>query len=257
MRQDEDLTARMEPFDSFWEAPKDIERGYSRFGKFYRRNYLPHLPTDRNAEILVISCGPGYFVEALKLAGYDHVLGIDSMSEKVEIARRRQLNCKAARAFGFLQGRQGAYDAIVAEQELNHLTKEEILDFLDLCKASLRPGGRLLIHAINGANPITGSESRAGNFDHYCSFTEYSLAQVLEFKELESVQVFPLQLYVFYLNPLNYVAWAIDRCYSLFFRLNFMLVGKSARIFTKKIGAVARMPVAAREPGDGGNSAAR
>jgi hypothetical protein len=38
------LTARIEPFDSFWEAPDNIEKGYAKFGTFYRHNYLKHFP---------------------------------------------------------------------------------------------------------------------------------------------------------------------------------------------------------------------
>ena len=62
---DDSLTAKIEPFDSFWEAPTDIAKGYRTFGTFYRYNYLPHFPRDRQARILVISCGPGYLVSLL------------------------------------------------------------------------------------------------------------------------------------------------------------------------------------------------
>ncbi|HEY8537980.1 MAG TPA: hypothetical protein VIL28_03875, partial [Steroidobacteraceae bacterium] len=54
------LAARLEPFDSYWQAPKDVEGGFKSFTAYYRANYLPHLPQDREARILVISCGPGY-----------------------------------------------------------------------------------------------------------------------------------------------------------------------------------------------------
>ena len=60
------LTAEIEPFDSFWEGPEDIEKGYSKFNAFYKDNYLSHLPAGKEANILVVSCGPGYFVEMLK-----------------------------------------------------------------------------------------------------------------------------------------------------------------------------------------------
>ena len=63
------LTARIEPFDSFWEAPKNVEKGFDTFGMFYRHNYLKHLPKNRAANILVISCGYGYFVHLLKTIG--------------------------------------------------------------------------------------------------------------------------------------------------------------------------------------------
>ncbi len=91
------LTAQIEPFDSFWEGPKDIEGGYARFQQFYRLNYLPHMSTVLDAEVLVISCGPGYFVDMLVRHGYRSVTGIDSDSEKVEYARRRDLDCRTPR----------------------------------------------------------------------------------------------------------------------------------------------------------------
>src|SRR4051812_12665177 len=53
-REPRRLAARLEPFDSYWQAPKDVEKGYKSFEAYYRANYLPHLPQDRNASILVV-----------------------------------------------------------------------------------------------------------------------------------------------------------------------------------------------------------
>ncbi len=236
------LTARMEPFDSFWEGPEDVEKGYARFYEFYRRNYLPHVPEDRGAAILVVSCGPGYFVETLVRQGYRGALGIDSDPAKVEHARRRGLDCRVERAFPYLESRENAFDTIFCEQELNHLTKSEMLDFLGLCRRALRPGGTLVVHGLNGANPITGAEALAQNFDHYNTFTEYTLNQVLEHTGFGEIRVLPLNLYVFYANPANWVAWAVATALELFFRTAFVLYGKHNRIFTKKIAAVCRRP---------------
>lgn len=246
---DEQLTAKMEPFDSFWEAPRDIEKGYARFGQFYKCNYLPHLPREKSARILVVSCGPGYFVDLLGQHGYSNVLGIDSFPGKVAWAQKRELNCRVERAFGFLAQNKEPFDVIFAEQEINHLTKPEILAFLELCRRNLRDRGTLLIHSINGTNPLTGSESRAGNFDHFNSFTEYSLHQILEYSGFVQIRIFPMNLYVFYSNPLNYVGLFAEKLLAIFFRLNFILVGKSAKIFSKKIAAVAKKPRTEEEPG--------
>jgi SAM-dependent methyltransferase len=246
-----ELTARIEPFDSFWEAPRDIEKGYSTFARFYSHNYLSHLPAAKNSRILVISCGPGYFVNLLRDQGYTGVEGIDSFPEKIELARKRGLPCRVARAFPLLEEDGESYDVIFAEQEINHLTKDEIVRFLELCRERLAPGGTLVVHSINATTPLTGSESRNGNFDHYNSFTEYSLVQILKYSGFEDVHAFPLNLYVFWTNPLNYVALAIHGCWTLFFRFNFRLVGKDDRIFTKKLGAVAKSP---SRPTDGGSA---
>ncbi|HQU16762.1 MAG TPA: class I SAM-dependent methyltransferase [Gammaproteobacteria bacterium] len=241
-RPKRELTARIEPFDSFWEAPDDIEKGYSKFRRFYKHNYLRLLPPDRGARILVVSCGPGYFVDLLTREGYTNVLGIDSFPSKVQYARDRGLNCRVDTAFEFLGGSNDPYAAIFCEQELNHLTKDEMIEFLALCREKLRPGGTLLVHGLNGANPITGAEALAQNFDHYNTFTEYTMRQILEYTHFEKIRVFPLNLYVFYTNPLNYVLMLVSALYTLIFRISFVLYGKKNRIFTKKIGAVCRRP---------------
>jgi nucleoside-diphosphate-sugar epimerase/2-polyprenyl-3-methyl-5-hydroxy-6-metoxy-1,4-benzoquinol methylase len=242
-----DTVALLEPFDSFWEAPDNVEKGYTSFTRFYAHNYLGRLPGDRNAKVLVVSCGPGYFVKLLKDRGYTDVLGIDSFPDKIAHAERRGLPCRVERAIPFLDRTEERFDAIFCEQELNHLRKDEIVRFLDLCWARTKEGGTLIVHGLNGANPIVGSESMAQNIDHYNTFTEYSIRQVLEHADFEDIRVFPLTLYVFFKNPANYALMAMSALYTAFFRISFMMYGKKNRIFTKKIAAVCRKPVG--EPG--------
>lgn len=239
----EELAARIEPFDSFWEGPEhDVEGGYARFHQFYKVNYLQHVPEGRDASILVISCGPGYFVEMLKRHGYTRVVGIDSFAEKLRPGQDRGLDLRHARAVPFLATQQAPFDVIVCEQELNHLTKDEMRSFLALARTRLAPGGTLIVHGLNGANPITGAEALAQNFDHFNTFTEYSLRQVLAEAGFTDIVVFPLNLYVFYGNPFNYVAWAAAGLLGLAFRACFVLYGKSNRLFTKKIAAACHAP---------------
>lgn len=237
-----ELTAKMEPFDSFWEGPENIEKGYTTLYKFYKHNYLPHIQENKDIEILVISCGPGYFVDMLNRQGYKNVLGIDSFEEKVSLAKKRGLNCEQAEVFDFLANSEKVYDLIICEQELNHLTKQEIIDFLNLANSKLQSGGKLISHALNGANPITGSEALAQNFDHYNTFTEYTIHQVLEYTGFKEIKVIPLHLYVFWKNPANYILYALSTIYSVIFRLSFIMYGKNNKIFTKKIGAICVKP---------------
>ncbi len=234
------LAARLEPFDSYWQAPADVESGYKSFSAYYRANYLPHIPADRNSRILVVSCGPGYLIDLLAAVGYRNVLGIDSDGAKVEHARRRGLNCEVAEVFPFLaQHQNGEYDCIVPEQELNHLTIDETIAFLDLCRRALRPGGRIIVYAMNGANPLVGSENLAHNIDHFYNVTEYSIGQLLQLGGFQNVRPFALKLYVFWKNPLNYVGLAVTSVMEAAMRVIFTLYGKKVRILSKKIAAVA------------------
>ena len=243
MRTSSELSAKLEPFDTFWEGPEDVEKGYTTLYKFYKHNYLKYMPANKEVKILVISCGPGYFVDMLSRQGYKNVLGIDSDPIKVKPAIDRGLNCKEERAFEFLaenQGKNNLYDIIIAEQEINHLNKEELLEFLELSRSNLNADGQLIVHSLNGANPITGSEALSQNFDHFFTLTEYSLMQALELAKFKNIKVFPLNLYVFYNNPFNYAAIIIDKLNTLVFRINFKLYGKSNKIFSKKIAAICK-----------------
>ena len=234
------LAARLEPFDSYWQAPADVERGYKSFGAYYRANYLAHVPPSRDARILVISCGPGYLVDLLVQSGYRNVTGIDSDTAKVEHARRRGLPCSVAEVFPFLGTRQDAeYDCIIPEQELNHLTLEETIDFLKLCRGALRPGGNIVVYAMNGANPLVGSENLAHNVDHFYNLTEYSIGQLLQLGGFENIRPFALKLYVFWMNPFNYVGLAVTSLLEVSMKIIFRLYGKKVRIVSKKIAAVA------------------
>lgn len=243
MVNSDDLAARFEPFDSYWEGPENIEKGYASLGAFYTDNYLARFPDDKNANILVISCGPGYMVKVLADDGYQRVLGIDSEEAKVELAKAKNLNCQYGRAFEHVQqSAEEEFDTIFCEQELNHLTKDEIMDFLALCLTRLKPGGSLIGHGLNGANPITGSEALAQNFDHFNTFTEYTFDQILSHSGYCNITVFPLNLYVFWKNPANYLLLAFTKVLHAYFRIMFIIHGKHNKMWTKKIGAIGFKP---------------
>jgi hypothetical protein len=155
----------------------------------------------------------------------------------VEHARRHGLPCETARAFEFLETRANTYDVIVPEQELNHLTLDETVEFLVLCKQALKPGGQVIVYAMNGANPLVGSENLSHNIDHFYNVTEYSLQQILELAGFSDIRVFALKLYVFWKNPLNYVGLAVTSVLEGLMRAVFVLYGKKVRVLSKKVAA--------------------
>ena len=232
------LSAKIEPFDSYWQAPDDVEAGYKSFATYYRHNYLRHLPEDKDASILIVSCGPGYLVDLIQAEGYTSVIGIDSDESKIAYARKRGLDCRVERAFEFLyEQRAESFDVIIPEQELSHLTHDETLQFLRLCREKMRPGGRLITYTLNGANPLVGAENLAHNIDHFYTVTEYSFHQILDLSGFRDIKIYPLKLYVFWRNPLNYVGLVATTVMELLLRVIFALYGKKVTILSKKIMA--------------------
>jgi 2-polyprenyl-3-methyl-5-hydroxy-6-metoxy-1,4-benzoquinol methylase len=238
-RQKRAFAARTEPFDTYWQGTRDLDKGYRDFEVYYRANYLKRLPRNADARIVVLSCGPGYLVNALVRAGYRNVLGIDADPEKVKHAIERGLPCTVASAFDYLSAHPGEFDAIVPEQELNHLTIEETIEFLRLCHASLNPGGRVLVYAINGANPLVAPEHISHNIDHFYNVTEYSLTQLLRLGGFVDIKPFACELYVFWRRPLNAVGWVITKAMECVMCFFFQLYGKRVSILSKRIAATA------------------
>ncbi len=243
MISSDSLESQIEPFDSFWEGPEDIEKGFNKFHLFYKNNYLKHFPTDKSSAILVVSCGPGYCLNTLSKDGYTNIKGIDSRQCQIDWTKKQGFNGEVARAFEYVTAlADNSLDAIFCEQEINHLNKKEMLTFFKLCLSKLTPGGRLICHSLNGANPVVGAESLAQNFDHCNTFTEYTMRQALNYTGFENIQVFPLNLYVFWKNPANYLLLAASGLLHLSFRALFIMYGKSNKLFTKKIGASCQKP---------------
>ena len=233
------LAARIEPFDSYWQGPEDLASAFESFGAYYRTNYLPRMPSEKSAKTLVVSCGPGYLVNELVAAGYTDIVGIDSDPGKIAIAEQRELPCVCERAFEFLQRHETTYDVIILEQELNHLTHQETIDFLRLCRSRMRRGSRIIAYAMNGANPMVGSENLAHNIDHFYTVAEFSLKQLMALGGFDGIEIFPLKIYVFWRNPLNYVGLVATGLLEFVTKAIFKLYGKNVGVLSKKIAAIA------------------
>jgi len=234
-----ELTAKHSPFTTFCEGPEEIEGGYKLFLLFHAHNYLSRIPQDKNAKILVVSSGVGYFQNSLKEWGYTNVHGVDSDSSKVKYAQKKGFSSERVDCFDFLKQAKNKYDFIFAEQEMNHLTSSEVQLFLNLCHKALKTGGKLLVNAANCANPLISTEYLGNNIDHYTSFTENNMKQYFSLTEFKEIEVFPHDFYVLWNNPLNYVAKGVTSLIHLILKVLFKMYGKSNKIFTKRLGVLA------------------
>ncbi len=232
-------TAIHSPFSTFCEGPEDIEKGYHLFYLFHRRNYSKRIPKFKDSEILIVSCGVGYFQHFLNKLGYQNVKGIDSDPQKVEYGRKKGFVSECIDCFEYLEKTECKYDLIFAEQEVNHLTRDELIYFLNLCHLALKPKGKLIINAANCANPIISTEYLGNNIDHYTNITENSLKQYFSFTKFGVIEIFPHDFYVLWTNPLNYIARFFTGAVHILLRIIFKLYGKKNVIFTKRLGAAA------------------
>ncbi len=145
----------------------------------YSANHRAHLPPDRDAAILDIGCGAGHYLHWLRQMGYSSILGVDVSAAAVAHCQAHGLPARQVDdLIGLLDSHRDTYDCITMNDVIEHLDRDGLVRVLSRARASLRPGGKLLVKTLNMAS-IGGVYLRYADFTHTGGFTETSLRQVL------------------------------------------------------------------------------
>lgn len=80
------------------------------------------------------------------------------------------------------------------------------------------------------------------DFTHETIYDEFSIRDILLIAGFKSEKIYVKgsNLYVFWNNPLNYIAWLLNSLVNLLLRCYFVLNFKKQKIFTKNFIAIAR-----------------
>jgi SAM-dependent methyltransferase len=141
----------------------------------------------RDAGILELGCGTGAMLAFLRREGFTNVRGIDVSAEMVAEARAAGLPATCDDASAFLAKSEGRYDAIVALDFVEHLTREELDRLLPRVHSQLVEGGMLVLQTPNGAGLMAG-EVIHGDLTHMTVFTANSLRQLLHHAGFDRVE---------------------------------------------------------------------
>lgn len=202
------------------------------------------MPSDKVARILDIGCGYGNFLRWASHRGYTDLEGIDLSQEQVDLAQRL---CPAARITcdtwqAYLDGKEGQYDLIASLDVIEHLTRDEIIAFLDGSRAALKPGGALLLQTINGEG-LTARNYIYGDLTHEAILSPYALSTALRITGFEEIRVKPTA-------PVAKNAKGVARVFlwniitGIVTFVNLVETGnRGSGIVTRNMIAVARRPV--------------
>lgn len=142
----------------------------------FEREVAPHLNFPASAAVLDLGCGQGELVREFHRHGFTMARGIDISPEQVEIAHRNGIQNIELGDFRTTLAKE-RLDVVTANDFLEHLTIDEVLEALDAVFAALNPGGVFIARTPNLASPFGGGY-RYGDMTHETSFTPRSLQQL-------------------------------------------------------------------------------
>lgn len=165
-----------------------------RWGQPYDTYLRGWLPGDPAAPIADIACGYGRLIRYFAKRGYNNVRGVDISQEQVDIARAISPMVELGDAVEFLGRNSGQFAVITALDIVEHLTKNELIDFLDACRGALRPGGALIVQTPNADSPWSYGV-RYADFTHEICLTPQVLKTLLDvcgFRDFEAREQGPI-----------------------------------------------------------------
>lgn len=209
----------------------------------YLRGWLPASP---DAAIADVGCGSGVLLRFFQKRGYRNLIGVDLSPEQLHAARAVCENVHLQGATEFLLAHPGAFDLVISFDLIEHLGKDELLDFLAAAHGALRPGGRLILQTPNCASPF-GIVQRHADFTHEIGLTPGALAWLLRLTGFEKFQAREQGPVVHGLKSfVRFVLWKCLRLYLVLFDL--VETGSAQGVYTRVFISSAFKPAAARPP---------
>ena len=191
-------------------ARKDVAERWAVGYRYFLRGWLPGDPGSRIADV---GCGGGQLLGAFRIMGYRTLAGVDISEQQVARAQEAGFAVEAGDAIGYLRRHEGEFDLVTAIDIAEHLTKDELMEFLERAYAALRPGGRLILQMPNPNSPF-GMRIRYGDLTHEVGLSPdcaERLLGLLGFEALESREAGPVPGWKSPSGSLRWVLWQLVR----------------------------------------------
>jgi len=219
---------------------KALRQQFQKMAKWYGKRLHPYLPAAKSAACLDVPCGFGNFLYFLKQRGYDNAHGYDLDPAQVELARLLELPACEGDVFEILSGQSEFYAMISSLDFIEHVSKDDALQFLALCWQRLKPGGVLLLRAPCADGPF-GAHDRHNDLTHQWGITSNLLRAILEMQGFDKIELLDERPQpTGFIDTLRWLVFFPARALATLF---CMALGMSPpRIWSRSMFAVAHKP---------------
>lgn len=131
---------------NFYDYVYDTGNASDDWNREVLRFYIPFFV--HSAAVLDVGCGQGQFLELLTAADIA-AQGVDSDARMVAHCHAKGLSVAGADLFAYLAEQRDHFDGIFSSNVIEHLAAGEVLRFIQLSYAALKPGGVLVLATPN------------------------------------------------------------------------------------------------------------
>ena len=158
----------------------------------FESEILPLLQSvSKSARIFDMGCGSGSLLKGLKDAGYTNVIGMDLSEEQVNMAHEFGVSeVVLGDAMQFFRSSEEQFDVITGMDIIEHFTKDELVELLQLIQSKLKKGGMAIFRTPNMDAPIATAFA-IGDFTHENYLNASSAEQVMLSCGFSNVRVVP------------------------------------------------------------------
>ena len=165
---------------------------FEREKRQFEREILPLLHSaSKTSRIFDMGCGSGSLLKGLKDAGYTNVIGMDLSEEQVNMAHDFGVSeVVLGDAMQFFRSSEEQFDIIIGMDIIEHFTKDELVELLQLIQSKLKKGGMAIFRTPNMDAPIATAFA-IGDFTHENYLNASSAEQVMLSCGFSNVSVVP------------------------------------------------------------------
>jgi len=171
---------------SDWKQWRDFGALSASDTRYFRRELQSLMPLT-GKQVLEVGFGNGAFLSFARSEGAE-VQGTEAIPGLIATARKAGFEVGRSKALLGARKNAGRFDAVVAFDVIEHMDKDELVDFFSAVHMVLKPGGTFIARFPNGHSPfgrfyqygdITHKTVISGRLiDHLAALTGFSVIEV-------------------------------------------------------------------------------